>query len=400
MLTVYANQEDCCGCTACCRVCPVSAITMEKDKLGFLYPKIDQAVCTDCGLCRKVCDFTRFKPTERTPSAYAVKHVREEEVEGSRSGAFFIAVADLVFARGGVVFGSVIDDDLIVRHTSATNREACRKFKGSKYVQSRMDDCFSQCLESLRAGRWVLFSGTGCQVHGLLRYLQTMRADCSRLITIDIVCHGVPSEEMWDVYRSTLEKRLGEKIVAVDFRDKKHSGWAAHTEKYVTESGKNVRDDAWARMYCQHIMFRDSCYRCGYTTTNRLSDFTIGDFWGIGKAAPEFNDNKGCSLVLVHTDKAAWVFEALRGSLKIRETGLESAMQPQLQKPPYKGVGYRAFRKAFAENPSACVDKYFFPSRFRKAYLQLVKRAKRAAKAVLRTARKTTAARGGTASNS
>ena len=384
MIELYSSPEECCGCSACASICPQAAISFKDTKKGFLYPETDESKCVECGLCIKACDFKKFKPTGKKPDTFAVRHKDENEVATSRSGAVFAAMCKEITARGGVCFGCELDQELTVVHKMEESYEGCLKYKGSKYVQSDMKDCFKQCEEQLQENKWVLFSGTGCQTHGLLTFLKNKNINLDKLITVDIVCHGVPSPGIWKNYIDVYQTKLGQPFTSLDFRDKQTNGWQAHIEKYTTAEGKTFNNNQWAQMYYRHIMFRDSCFACPYTTTERLSDFTIADYWEIGNNAPEFDDDKGCSLVLVHTDKAKKFFEDIKQVLHTKQTKIESSMQPQMIKPVWKGWDYGLFWKSYTKNPDKCIKNWFFPSKATLMFRECEKQAKKIIKKTLK----------------
>lgn len=227
------DKSQCCGCTACASICAHDAITMQPDALGFLYPVVDKDKCVDCGLCEKVCAFNDHYDTSLNlsqPDAYAARHKDMQEVETSRSGAAFIAISDYVLENGGVVYGAGYADHFRVVHKRATTKEERDEFKGSKYVQSDLDHVFRQVKKDLKDGLTVLFSGTPCQTAGLNSYIGKKLRE--NLILVDIVCHGVPSPYMWRDYIAYLEKKQGDKICWVNFRDKQKYGWKAHHETF------------------------------------------------------------------------------------------------------------------------------------------------------------------------
>ena len=232
------NPADCCGCTACASICAHNAITMQPDALGFLYPVVDESKCTNCGLCEKVCAFNDNYDTSLNlpqPDAYAARHKDMNEVETSRSGAAFIAISDWIFKHNGVVYGAGYADHFRVVHKRATTKEERDEFKGSKYVQSELTGVFRQVKQDLKEGRIVLFSGTPCQTSGLNSYVGKKLRE--NLYLLDIVCHGVPGPKLWDSYLSYLEKKQGDKICWVNFRDKQKFGWAAHRESFKFKMG-------------------------------------------------------------------------------------------------------------------------------------------------------------------
>lgn len=360
---VQTKKEECCGCTACYSICPSKAISMEEDSKGFLYPAIDNDICVHCGLCDKVCDFVRFEGVTDTIHCYAVKHKNEMEVASSRSGGIFIALSEYVLKQNGVVFGAQFETVKTVYHKKESDKIGVDRFKGSKYVQSAMNDCFMECYEELKKNRMVLFSGTACQIHGLKSYLEKKKMNLDKLLLVDIVCHGVPSPKLWRDFITETEIRMKKKVIKADFRDKNLFGWRAHMESFTFDDGSIVPMRRWTSLFYDHNMFRESCYSCPYTTPFRNSDITIADYWGIEKNAPEFDDDKGVSLVLIHSDKGKSCFEAIQDNIIFKETSLETSMQPNLIHPSNKGKEYDAFWKDF-DNYSTrrFMGKWFYPS--------------------------------------
>lgn len=259
---------------------------------------------------------------------YAVKHKDGEIRANSRSGGIFTAISDQ-FLDGGAVYGCVLNDDLMVRHVRTESKSARDKMRGSKYVQSRMGDCFKQVKEDLDNGKKVLFSGTSCQVSGLRCFLQK---EYDNLFCLDIVCHGVPSPKVWMDYLKWWEQKKG-KIDTVDFRNKKRYGWADHVESIYFASGRSKDSRIFTTLFYGHNCLRPSCYECPYKQLSHPGDITIADYWGIGKAAPGFSDNKGVSLVLVNSEKGAKAFDLAKESLIWKETRIEDSMQPPLKGP-------------------------------------------------------------------
>ena len=292
MIELFKKEKDCCGCTACMSICPNNAISMYENDRGFIMPQIDDRNCVECGLCMKVCDFKVFKPENNTPSAYAFRINNTNALMTSQSGGAAAAFAETIINLGGVVFGSELTKEFHVEHKMECDLKGIEKFKGSKYVQSDLKECFRELKECLDTGKKCLFTGTACQTHGLLRYLEMQKVDLSNLYTMDIICHGVPSSGVWKKYIQALQKKQNSKLISLKFRDKKFAGWHSHVEKYKFADGKILHSDAYANVFYNHVLFRDSCFNCKYTTTNRKSDLTVGDFWGIEKVTEDFNDNK------------------------------------------------------------------------------------------------------------
>lgn len=328
---------DCCGCSACASVCAHGAITMKPDALGFLYPMVDTDKCTGCGLCEKVCAF--HDDYDRSlnllqPTAYGARHKEIKEVESSRSGAAFIALSDYIMEQGGVVYGAGYTDHFRVVHKRATTKEQRNEFKGSKYVQSDLDDTFLQVKQDLKAGFTVLFSGTPCQTAGLHSFVGSRLRD--NLILVDIVCHGVPSPYIWRDYIKYLEGKAKADIIHVDFREKEQCGWRAHKEAFRYSDAKRGKEikETYTHLFYKHIMFRHSCGVCKYTNLQRPSDITIADFWGWEKTNPIANsDDKGLSLVLCNTEKGRQLFESVKERMNSFPAELSNCMQPNLKQP-------------------------------------------------------------------
>lgn len=359
MVQNYLDKSKCCGCEACKAICPKKAISMEEDEKGFAYPKINKDVCIDCGQCVEVCNFRKFNAFNGEPLAFAARHKNKKEIESSRSGAIFIALSDYVLNKGGAVCGCELLKDNTVVHSIKFNKNEVDKFKGSKYVQSNMNSVFPQCENILKEGKWLLFSGTGCQVHGLISYLGLRKINREKLITLDIVCHGVPSPKVWKNYVDAISKKEKDTLINVNFRDKSIFGWKEHKESYTFKNGKIKTSNDWARVYYSHNMFRDCCYECPYTTPSRMSDFTVADCWGIEKVAPRFNDDKGVSLLIVQSERAFKIFKEVSNCIDFDAIDLKLVLQPQLIHPVQKGAHFDKFWSDYSEDSKRCINKYF-----------------------------------------
>lgn len=328
------DAKDCCGCTACEAICPHNAITMIPDALGFKYPKIDKEVCTNCGLCDKICSFNSSYNTSKNlekPLVFGVRHKDMNEVESSRSGAAFIALSDWILENNGVIYGVGYKEHFIATHKRATNRAELYEFKGSKYVQSNLSGVFKSIKQDLKDGLYVLFSGTPCQTSGLKSYIGEKLSE--KLYIIDIVCHGVPAPYIWRDYLKYIENKVGDKAIKVDFRDKTKLGWGAHKESFTFENNY-LLTDTYTHLFYKHIMFRHSCGVCHFTNTKRPSDITIADFWGWKKSSADFNiDDKGCSLVFCNTNKGNIWLCSVREHLNVIDVENGNCMQPNLQRP-------------------------------------------------------------------
>lgn len=266
----------------------------------------------------------------QSPIVYAAKHKDEGVQAASRSGGIFTALSDLILADNGVVYGCVLTEDFKAVHIRAEDKTGRDQMRGSKYIQSKLGDTFKNVKADLDTGRNVLFTGTSCQVAGLKGFLGK---EYDNLLCIDIVCHGVPSTVIWKSYLGWQEKKAGAKVVGVDFRNKKDFGWHDHVETLTMDNGKQVNSRVFKELFYGHNVLRPSCYECPFKSVMHPGDITIADYWGIEKAVPEFDDNKGVSLVLVNNDKGAAVLEKVKSNLAWKETKIEDSMQPPLKAP-------------------------------------------------------------------
>lgn len=300
------EKENCTGCSACYSTCPVKSITMREDREGFLYPEIDEDICIGCGRCQQICPVKKsaFEKTTYFPEAFLAKH-REKKVRiSAASGGVFTALAiEFIEKHQGVVFGATYDKDFEVYHTFADTVDGVRLFSKSKYVQSRLDDTFQQVLKFLKQGRYVLFSGTPCQVYGLKSFL---KQDFEKLYCIDVICHGVPSPKVFRKYQDWHQKQHGQ-IECITIRDKKlcrnfyRSGFGVEFKNgyhYFMSSD----EDLMGRVFWGEISSRPSCYHCTFKSVWRESDLTLGDCWFAEELA-KVEDADGITLVLAQSEK-------------------------------------------------------------------------------------------------
>lgn len=305
------HKSDCCGCTACQQICPAQCITMEPDEEGFLYPGINDSACIHCDKCKTVCPIlTPLLPAGQTKT-YVGYTPNEEIRRHSSSGGIFTLAAQFVLKKGGVVFGAAFDDAFQVCHIGVESEEDLWRLRGSKYVQSNLGNTYSQARQHLTAGRWVLFSGTACQIAGLKKYLGK---NYERLLTIDVLCHGVPSPRIWKLYLEDQERTNQARITSIQFRDKR-LGWKRFSMRILFENGREYavpfRNDIFMNMFLGNIDLRPACHDCRFKEFPRVSDMTLGDCWGIHKHMPEMDDDQGTSVVLVHTKKGQELLKAL-----------------------------------------------------------------------------------------
>lgn len=328
-----ADRQLCCGCSACAAACLHGCISMEEDGEGFLRPQVDESACIGCGLCEEVCPVCTPRACEgaRAPEAWTA---RADDIGlrlASSSGGVFTLLARQVLRAGGVVFGAAMTADLRgVHHIPVECEEDLAALRGSKYLQSDMEDCFRRAEELLEDGRAVLFTGTPCQIEGVRAFLGRTYP---KLLLAQIVCHGVPSPALWRSYLTWEEQRAKAPVESVSFRYKPPGGKGYLLRIEPTSGTARCYQTAYHpyfRMFLRDQCLRPSCYQCFAKGLNGSADLTLGDFWGIEKAAPELDDGRGVSLVLLHTAKGCEAFDRLRPELTCRGTDLTAALAGNL----------------------------------------------------------------------
>ncbi|CCZ49101.1 uncharacterized protein BN750_00972 [Bacteroides sp. CAG:661] len=327
------DYTQCTGCMACLNICPHKAIHITQDKEGFYRPHIEKEKCVDCGLCRQKCPANTPVSTHKPIKIYSGWNKDENTRMQSSSGGAFSALAIPILKNSGVVFGAYLNDKLIVAHTYIEHEQDLHILQGSKYVQSDINLIFRKVKEFLQAGKCVLFSGTPCQIAGLKSYL---KKGYDNLITVDLICHGVPSPTIFEDWKSWFQKQHNlNDITSIKFRAKKKSWIFFNMDiKGYSKSGKKLHftsgyyKDAWIRGFLRDYYLRPSCYQCQYTQTNRCSDITIADWWGYRPEKGESKDfeSKGVSLIMCNTSKGNDYFaKYCTQSMILRERTLEEA---------------------------------------------------------------------------
>lgn len=381
MITLFNDKKDCCGCTACVSSCPKQTITMKPDEDGFLYPIIEHSSCTECTLCNKVCAFQKDikNKVEKTPLAtYAAVLKNADLLKNSASGGVFVALALYVLENNGVIFGCAMNDEFEAEHICIDDIKDLKKLQGSKYVQSNLKETLFETKRNLKDGRQVLYVGTPCQISGLKSYLGK---DYDNLITIDIICHGVPSPKFFKGYITWLNNKLKGNVTNFRFRDKRkgwgHAGYVKYKKADKT-FGKHVQPitSYYYQYFLRGDISRNSCYECPYAGSNRQGDFTIGDYWGIFKIHPEIKHKKGVSVLLVNSKKANDFLSVQKNNndntigsfLDLHESTFEKARayNRQLNYPVPKSENREKILKLFREEGfQAVADEYY--SKMKKA---------------------------------
>lgn len=307
-----AEKNICTGCSSCASACPRECISMLPDSEGFLYPKVNNDKCTECGICRIACPVLGKNTPHTDVAAYAVQNTDNNIRLQSSSGGFFSLLAEYILDQNGAVFGAALDKNLNVCHICVDNKDDIEKLRGSKYVQSVIGNTYSQAKKLLNNGITVLFTGTPCQIEGLLKFLGK---SYDNLITQDIICHGVPSPTVWKKHIEWHENKTGSTVVKASFRNKKN-GWKAFSMHLQFENGEErfyqLNDDLFLKSFLSDLCLRPSCHNCSFKEKFRPSDFTLADFWGVHNIIPDIDDDKGTSLVMVNSKKSAEIFKKLQ----------------------------------------------------------------------------------------
>lgn len=308
-------KKECCGCGACYNACPFDAIRMVADAEGFLYPQVDDDTCRSCGMCKRACPSLNPRYENWKIPAMFAGYTTDSVRDISSSGGIFSLVAEHVLGKGGVVCGAAFDASFNLRQVVVESSDDLGPLRMSKYMQSDSRLTFRSVKEALVAGRPALYVGTPCQVAGLNTYLGK---EYPELITIDLLCHGGPSQKVFHKYLDEVHR--GRSIEHVGFRDKDHYGWSTEmTVRYADgETYREVRKkDLYYRSFLPCWSVRPHCQVCNYARLPRQGDLTLGDFWGVARYNPGYTDGKGTSIISVNSRKGLEVIYELEPSLDL-----------------------------------------------------------------------------------
>lgn len=353
------KRVECTGCAACVNICGKHAIIMKPDIKGFLYPSIDNDLCVNCGMCEKICPGNR--PADFNPQGeiYAALAKDDRIRSQSSSGGIFSVLADMILKQKGIVFGAVFKKSGEVEHIWISDKAQLLSLRGSKYIQSNIGNSYKEVKRFLDEGRKVLFSGTPCQIAGLKAYLQIPYPN---LLTIDLLCHGVPSSAVFRRFIQYQEEKNRSKVIQVLFREKT-PGWQQFSVKLCFENGTEQIDNSFLRVFLEDKVLRESCHHCKYIGTKRVGDITLGDFWGYRESEPELieNDDLGISFVSLNTEKGRKAFFKNQKTIDWAYRTIESAMpgNPTLTKAAEKSKDADEFWKDFSQMSwPQLVEKY------------------------------------------
>lgn len=318
------EKFNCSGCHSCLSICPKSCISMKEDHEGFLYPKINNEECIDCGLCEKHCPILCKPKTNDTFKFYAAYSLDKSIRLQSSSGGLFTVFASHILKNNGIVYGAAFNKENEVVHMRINNIQDLNELRGSKYVQSKIGSTFEFVKKDLLNNKVVYFSGTPCQIDGLKAYLNR---EYDNLICQDIICHGVPSPYIWRKYLNKYLKL--ENNISINFRSK-DNGWYNYNFKIITPNEticESHHNNLYMKTFLNNYSLRPSCYSCHSKTISRSSDITLGDFWGVENFPDIPNDNTGISLLIIHSNKGVNLLNLCKSEIYLNEVDYKKAIK-------------------------------------------------------------------------
>lgn len=376
-IILFKTKDECCGCGACANVCPKQAISMREDNYGFIYPKIDYSLCISCKLCKKVCNYQNIEPKNTPIKVFAASSRNDDLLLNSASGGIFSSIAEEFLKNNNFVCGSelkFIDGHPKVNHIIINSLKDLYRLQGSKYVQSEIGSTYYNIKKLLDKGEKVLFSGTPCQVAGLYGFL---RKSYENLYTIDIICHGVPSNNLFDSYIQYKNIKNSGNVIEYKFRDKR-KGWGMNfsytliKKKSKKQHYHPARIDSYYSLFLDGATYRENCYTCPYAKSKRTGDITLGDYWGIEEVHPElkkskvFNEKNGISCLLVNTEKGARLLNFINKKIITYPSNIENVKVHNKQL--YIPYNKPNVRKEFLSIYKKDNDYYFVEKWFKKKY--------------------------------
>lgn len=361
-------RTDCCGCGLCENICPKGALVITENEQGFLTPIINEQDCISCSLCQAVCSSIFESPGDYARKAYGGGSANHSLRVKSSSGGAFGEIAKSIIQQNGVVYGASFVEEHSIAHLRIDNIEDLAKLQGSKYVQSRIGITFKRVKNDLVAGRKVLFSGTPCQIEGLYKYLERKY---DALYTLDIICHGVASRDVWKNYLNVLTNNGKNKISDINFRDKQ-TGWHRFSFSYK-RNGKKINrlfiDDPFCFFFDKHFILNQACFTCKYASNEHLADITLGDLWGIEHFQDILDDNRGTSLIIVSSKKGEDLLNQSR-ELLLKPVDLQKAISFNLHEPPKRPSEYEEFWNIYGSGGiKKCINIYFYKTFSRRCKL-------------------------------
>ena len=344
---ITKSKGDCTGCFACASICPKKCITMIKDEEEFSYPKINENLCIHCNLCIKVCPEHVNELFQSNEQAAYGGYIKDEKIRReSTSGGAFSAIAQIFCDKNYVIYGAT-GNGIDVYHTSIDKVDNLHILRKSKYLQSNINDSYVRAKKDLNNNKKVLFAGTPCQIAALKKYLNR---DYVNLLTVEVICEGVPSPLYINKYLAHLNDKFNDKAIAVDYRNKDKRKWDFQIMKISFNQKKPYYLDRWFNpfwnLWLNHLMSRPSCYKCQYAKKERVADITLGDLWGVHIYCKDlYAKNSGSSLIVVNSQKGLKIVEQLKDIMVLRRLDLTTAIK--YQSPLRKHIDYNEDRSEF-----------------------------------------------------
>jgi len=349
--------SQCTGCGLCEFVCPKKCISVAENSQGFFKVSINADQCVNCGICSTVCHNTKtIEPKEFKLYGGRAKDI--DTVENSRSGGLFYLLSKKIIKEGGVAVGAAFVDGFEVKHIAVDNVEDLWKFQGSKYVQSDFKDVFRIVKEANKIGRKVIVGATGCQIAALKSFIDYLKLDKSKIVLVDIVCHGTPSRT---IFRHYLNQYSKYGILAFDFRDKSF-GWESHKESCYTKLKGRIVSTEYTNAFYSHLILSDNCFNCRYKNTSRVGDISLADFWGLKQQYPDLYDKKGNSLFFINTNDGLDAFNLMKDEFNYFEVNQKEDywLQPPLIGNWDKPNNYDKFWKDYEKHSYKYLKKKYF----------------------------------------
>ena len=397
---LFSDKTECCGCGACMNACPRSAIRMREDEYGYVYPVIDEDLCVGCGACTQVCAYRKGPDLHPAQHVYAAAARDDDVISRSASGGAFAVIADKVLNDGGVVYGCALvfeNDRLEPKHIRIDSAEDIHLLQGSKYVQSEIGDSYQRVKQDLTEGKNVLFTGTPCQVAALKQYL---KKEYDKLLTIEIICHGVPSKKLFQSFMDFYGKKLGGRITAFYFRDKSKGQGMVSRCVYQDSSGnrkESIRNGkllAYIFFFQNSYTYRINCYSCPFARPERAADITLGDYWGFHEEYPQYRESqglsngRGISCVLINSKKGKQIWDICQDQLISMPSEFEKIARhnDQLREPSkydhkraeilqlFETEGYEGVERYFSEHFKIDIAKQALAHMAPKGLKRLVKK--------------------------
>lgn len=344
------ETKRCTGCTTCANVCPKKAIKMIENKEGFLYPTIDKEKCVNCGLCKKKCPINSLNENKSTNKCYVGYDKNTDRIlDKASSGNIFELLANYILREKGIVIGAAFNENNELKHIVINNVKDLKKLKGSKYLQSDLNDIISY-LKNISSDKMILFAGTPCQVAAVKNVIKK-----DNLFCVDIICHGVPSPKLFKKYIVELENKVNDKVIDYNFRSKV-TGWDSYsnTIEFKNKTKSMFRfNNPYMKLFLSNVCLRESCYNCKFKLGNKYSDITLGDFWGIKNYYKDmYNNNKGVSAIIINTSKGEKLFNEIVDEINYRECDIKeivignTSLTNSCQRPESRNVFFEEMNRS------------------------------------------------------